>query len=72
MTDKQLRVRIAKDGTVAAETLGMKGEECLDYIQVLEALLEATTTDSQYTEDYAGSYSAVDDEIADTSKISDE
>ncbi|UNK72235.1 DUF2997 domain-containing protein [Microbacterium sp. H1-D42] len=51
---KQLIVNLRPDGSVAAETLGMTGDECLAYISALEDLLDATTTSSSYTADYAG------------------
>ncbi|POH66716.1 hypothetical protein C3B61_09225 [Cryobacterium zongtaii] len=53
MTDKQLIVQVRPDGTVHAETLGMFGNECLDYIIVLENMLEAETTSSSFTDAYA-------------------
>ncbi|MEC5185074.1 hypothetical protein RCH12_002550 [Cryobacterium sp. MP_3.1] len=53
MTDKQLIVQVRPDGTVHAETLGMFGNECLDYITVLENMLEAETTSSSFTDAYA-------------------
>ncbi|WP_104164124.1 DUF2997 domain-containing protein [Cryobacterium sp. N22] len=53
MTDKQLIVQVRPDGTVHAETLGMYGNECLDYIAVLENMLEAETTASSFTDAYA-------------------
>ena len=49
---KQLIVRVHKDGTIDAETVGMHGAECLDYFAALEDLLDATTTGSAYTADY--------------------
>ncbi len=49
---KQLVVRLRADGTVDAETFGMQGPECLDYIEALEALLEAETVSSSFTEEY--------------------
>ena len=52
MTQKQLVVSIRKDGTVHAETIGMYGEECLDYFAVLEDLLDAEVASSSYTADY--------------------
>lgn len=52
MTDKQLVVQVRRDGTVHAETVGMEGAECLDYIAVLENLLEAETAESAFTDDY--------------------
>ncbi len=53
MTDPvELHVRVGVDGVVTAETRKVAGAACLDYIAVLEDLLEATTTDSAYTADY--------------------
>ena len=49
---KKLVVQLRADGTVAAETFGMTGPECLDYIQHLESLLDAETAASQFTDDY--------------------
>lgn len=49
---KQLVVKLRADGTVDAETFGMTGSECLDYIGALEALLDAQTASSQFTADY--------------------
>jgi hypothetical protein len=49
---KQLVVKLRTDGTVDAETFGMQGPECLDYIETLEALLDAETTSSTFTPDY--------------------
>ena len=51
---KQLIVNLRADGSVAAETVGMAGDECLSYISALEDLLDATTTASSYTAEYAG------------------
>ncbi|MCU1404546.1 MAG: hypothetical protein JWQ43_849 [Glaciihabitans sp.] len=52
MTGKQLIVQVRPDGTVHAETIGMYGNECLDYIAVLENMLDAETTASSFTEAY--------------------
>ncbi|MBD3941174.1 DUF2997 domain-containing protein [Microbacterium sp. NEAU-LLC] len=49
---KQLVVRLRADGTVDAETIGMHGAECLDHIEALEALLDAETVSSSFTQDY--------------------
>lgn len=49
---EQVVVTVAPDGAITAETRGITGEACLDYIQVLEDLLEATATSSAFTEDY--------------------
>ncbi|MGB4137004.1 MAG: DUF2997 domain-containing protein [Microbacterium sp.] len=53
---KQLIVSLRPDGTVAAETAGMAGDECLTYISALEDLLDATTTQSAFTADYASTH----------------
>jgi len=52
-TDKQLIVQVRPDGSVHAETIGMYGDECLDYIAVLENMLDAETTASSFTDAYA-------------------
>ncbi|MBW9092535.1 DUF2997 domain-containing protein [Microbacterium jejuense] len=66
---KQLVVRLHPDGTVDAETIGMQGPECLDHIEALEALLDAETVSSSFTEDYTtastSAVSSIDDEQSD-------
>lgn len=49
---EQLVVTITPDGAVVAKTHGIKGNECLDYIALLEDLLEAETTSSAFTSEY--------------------
>ncbi len=49
---KSVTLRIRRDGTVEAETHGMKGRECLPYIAELERLLEAETVDSDYKAEF--------------------
>lgn len=49
---KRLTVRIRPDGSVEAETQGMKGSECLPYIEQLEHLTGAQVVDSWYTEEF--------------------
>lgn len=60
---KKLVVQLRADGSVAAETLGMTGPECLDYIEQLEALLDAETASSQFTEDYTRVAATAEDEL---------
>ncbi len=69
MTQKQLVVQVRRDGTVHAETVGMQGPECLDYIAVLENLLEAETAESAFTEDYHRS--GVDQDLSATAEDRD-
>lgn len=49
---KRVNVRIFPDGRIEAETHGIKGKECTEYIRVLEELMEAETVDSSYTSEY--------------------
>lgn len=49
---KQIKLRIYTDGKIDAETNGVKGKACLDYISILERLTGAVTVDSAFTQDY--------------------
>lgn len=49
---KQIKLRIYTDGKVEAETNGVKGKACLDYISILESLTGSTTVDSAFTAEY--------------------
>lgn len=49
---KQVQLRIYTDGKIEAETHGIKGKACLNYIKILEALTCARTTDSDFTDEY--------------------
>lgn len=49
---KNIKIEIFSDGTIQAETQGIKGKKCMDYIKILEEILEAKTTDSGYTPEY--------------------
>lgn len=50
--EPRIVVTVAGDGTVSAETVGVTGPACLDYIEVLEDLLDARTVHSAYTAEY--------------------
>ena len=52
MTLRRIAVTINADGSIKAETLGIKGKTCLDYVPLLEELLEAETIQSAFTADY--------------------
>ena len=49
---EQVVVTVTPDGAVVAETRGIKGTGCLDYIILLEDILEAETTSSHFTPEY--------------------
>lgn len=43
---------IGKDGSLSAETKGLKGKDCLTSIALLENLLDAEVQDSTYTQEF--------------------
>lgn len=49
---KSIKLRICADGKIEAETRGVKGKACLDYIAILEKLTGAVTVDSEFTQEY--------------------
>jgi hypothetical protein len=52
MDGQQIIVTIAADGNIKAETVGIKGAKCLDYVEILENLLDATSSESRFTSEY--------------------
>ena len=48
----KITLRIYPDGKVQAETHGIKGKACLNYIAIIEQLTGAKTVDSDFTEEY--------------------
>jgi|GEM_PF-780281 hypothetical protein len=49
---RRIIVTVKPDGHLEARTEGIHGEECVDKIAALEALLDAVTVNSQFTDDY--------------------
>ncbi len=49
---KRITVRIRPDGSIEAETHGMRGPECLPYIERLERLTDSEAVDSWYTDEF--------------------
>ncbi|MGB2567622.1 DUF2997 domain-containing protein [Micromonospora citrea] len=45
-------VTVGPDGAVSAETRGVHGDRCLDYVALLEDLLAARAVQSAYTADH--------------------
>lgn len=50
--EERIQVRIFPDGRIFAETKGIKGEKCTDYLKILEELLNAETVKSAYTDEF--------------------
>ena len=64
MTNKtQILVHIASDGVVTAETKNILGAKCLNYITLLEEILEADTVSSFYTKDYERQQTNTEQEV---------
>ncbi|WP_233513783.1 DUF2997 domain-containing protein [Micromonospora craterilacus] len=59
---------MSNEGVVSAETRGLLGERCLDYIAVLEELLGARTVQSAYTADYTRTAETVRQEERDVER----
>lgn len=47
-----VRIRIRPDGTVTAETTGVTGDACLDWVPVVEQATGAVTVGSEYLPDF--------------------
>ena len=67
---RRIVVTVAPDGTVSAETRGIVGAECLDYIAVLEELLDGRMVESAYTADHdrATTYASERQELRDVDR----
>ena len=49
---QRVEIRIFPDGRVQAETGGIKGKACTNYIHILEELLDAVAVESKRTPEY--------------------
>lgn len=48
----KLIIKIKKDGTIEAETTGIKGKKCEDYVKVIEELTQSKVIRKEYTREY--------------------
>lgn len=48
----KLEIKIRPDGTIEMETLGIKGEKCLDYAKILEQLADVKVETTEKTKEY--------------------
>jgi len=60
---ERIIVRIAPDGAIQAETQGIKGPACMDYIALLEEILDATTVTSAFTSEYTETTNTEQNEV---------
>ncbi len=49
---KQIQIRIYPNGQIQAETYGIKGKQCLNYINKIEQMANARIDDSDFTKEY--------------------
>ena len=52
---KRIRIDVSPDGDVKAETLEIYGQKCIDYVSILEDMLEAQALQSNFNSDYSKS-----------------
>lgn len=45
-------VKIKPNGEITAETKGIKGKKCKDYLEIMSKFLDAKIVDSSYTKEY--------------------
>ncbi|MDO5826257.1 MAG: DUF2997 domain-containing protein [Methanosphaera sp.] len=49
---KKLIITIKKDGSIDAQTKGIKGKKCEDYIKIVEELTNSKSVNIEYTAEY--------------------
>lgn len=52
MMVKKIQFRITTDGSVRAETIGIKGPSCAAFVTLFEQLTDARAADSAFTAEY--------------------
>jgi Protein of unknown function (DUF2997) len=60
--------RLRPDGSIHAETFGLKGTECLPYVELLPRITNAEVVDSRFTADYYTSADNSDEEDITTTR----
>lgn len=52
MTKKQLKIKLMPNGEIQMETIGIKGQKCLEYIPLMESIADIKITEQKLTEEY--------------------
>ena len=52
MTKKQLKIKLMPNGEIQMETIGIKGQKCLEYIPLMESIADIKITGQKFTEEY--------------------
>lgn len=66
---KQIKLRIYPDGVVQAEVEGVKGKKCVDYVSLIESLLDAEIVDLEFTSEYYEEGEVLYEDLDETVKI---
>lgn len=65
----KLKIRIYPNGEIKAETVGVKGKNCLKYIPVVEKLTNAVVVDSDFTKEYLENENTVAASVAQVEEV---
>ncbi len=49
---KKLKIKLLPNGEIQMETIGVKGKECLEYVKLLQQLVNAKITKTELTDEY--------------------
>lgn len=49
---KKLKIRLLPNGEIQMETIGVKGKECLNYIELLQKLADIRISKTELKEEY--------------------
>lgn len=49
---KKIKIRLLPNGEIQMETLGIKGKKCLEYVKILQKLIDARIVDTKLTDEY--------------------
>ncbi len=49
---KKLKIRLLPNGEIQMETVGVKGKECLDYIKLLQKLVDVKISKTDLKDEY--------------------
>ncbi len=49
---KQIKFKLLPNGQIQAETVGMKGSECLNYIDLMTKLTNSEIIENEHTSEY--------------------
>lgn len=52
MDQKKIIIKLSKNGTIFAETKGMTGKACIEYMEFFKSIPGVNILDSAYTKEY--------------------